>query len=75
MNNAFVLRMSDALAARVRAEAGDDAAAQVARLYALAYGRPPDAEELAAGEAFVREHGLAGLGRVVFNSNEFVYVD
>jgi hypothetical protein len=75
MNNAFVLRMSDRLADRAEAEAGDDVARQVERLYALAYGRAPDAEEIDAAATLAREHGLAALGRVVFNSNEFLYVD
>jgi hypothetical protein len=75
MNNSFVLRMSERLAERVSSEAGEDAAAQVARLYALAYGRSPDADELESSVAFVREHGAAALARVAFNSNEFLYVD
>jgi hypothetical protein len=75
MNNSFVLRMSERLAERVRADAGEDTAAQAKRLYLLAYGRPPEADELDGASTFARQHGLAALARVAFNSNEFLYVD
>ena len=35
----------------------------------------PAAHTLPLPRANVREHGLAALGRVIFNSNEFLYVD
>jgi mono/diheme cytochrome c family protein len=66
-------------ALRVVSEAGPDSAAQVAHAYRLALARPPTPEEsrdalefLAAEE---RATGLEGLCRVLFNLNEFVYID
>ena len=81
MNNSFVLRMSKRFAERLQTEAAETdgaeqgAASQVRRAYQLAFGRAPDDEELSAATEFVAEHGLARLCRVIFNSNEFLYVD
>jgi hypothetical protein len=41
----------------------------------LCYARQPDETELAALVPFTTEHGAAELCRVLFNSNEFLYVD
>ncbi len=73
-NSRFVIDQADALAARARAEAGDDPEAQVRRVYQLAYGRAPGPEELADALAVVAEHRLATLCRAVFNSNEFLFI-
>ncbi len=75
LNNTFVLRMADRFAERLRKEAGDGAAQQVARAYELAYSRPVTLAETAAAQRVVREHGLPVLCRAIFNSNEFVFVD
>jgi hypothetical protein len=75
LNNSFMLRMADHFAERAQREAGDDLQRQIARAYALAYSRQPETDELATLELFVKEHGLAALCRVIFNSNEFLYVD
>jgi hypothetical protein len=75
LNNALVLRTADDFAGRLRREAGANVDRQVCQAYLLAYGRPPDADELALARAVVRQHGLAVLARALFNSNEFLYVD
>jgi hypothetical protein len=75
LNDSFLLRMSERFADRLRDEAGDDLAAAVDRACRLAYARPAAADELAALGEFATEHGLAALARVIFNSNEFVYID
>ncbi|MEO1999373.1 MAG: DUF1553 domain-containing protein, partial [Planctomycetaceae bacterium] len=75
MNNAFVLRMADRCAARVRQDAGADAIAQADRLFRIAYGRAPGRAESQRVASFITDHGLPALCRVVFNSNEFVYAD
>lgn len=74
-NNAFVLRMADAMAARIEREAGDDLAQRVDRAYWLAVSRRASDEERQAVGGFVQRHGLAALCRVLLNSNEFMYVD
>ncbi|MBA4187793.1 MAG: hypothetical protein C0467_07215 [Planctomycetaceae bacterium] len=74
-NHKFTLDMADALAARAKTDAGPESDAQLRRIFALAYGRPPTAEELSTAEKVVRTHGLRALCRAVLNSNEFLYVD
>jgi hypothetical protein len=71
-NSRFTVEEAAAFAARVRAEAGSDAATQVRRAYRLALGRDPEADELIEVVPVVREHGLPALGRALFNSNEFL---
>jgi hypothetical protein len=75
MNNSFVLRMADCFAERLQTECGDDTAAQVGRAYELVYSRPPKPEEQAEAVQFVGDHGLPALCRVLFNTNEFLYVE
>lgn len=75
LNNSFVLRMADAFAARVEAEAGELPGLQVRQVFLRALARTPEQSEQTACEQLVREHGLAALCRVVFNSNELLYVD
>ncbi len=75
LNDVFVLRTSRAFAARVQAEVPANAPAQVERAYLLAYARAPSQEEQDLATQFVEQHGLAALCRVLFNSNEFLYVD
>jgi mono/diheme cytochrome c family protein len=74
LNNSFVLRQAEALAARVQKEAGPDLDRQVDRSYRLAFGRPPSAAERDRAAAFVRAYGLAAFCRVLFNAGEFLYV-
>ncbi len=75
LNNSFVLRMADGLAERVRGDAGDDVPSQTRQAFVLAYSREPTGPELDVATRFVASHGLPALCRVLFNSNEFLYVD
>ncbi len=75
MNTSFVLRMSDKFAERLQAEAGDDARAQAARGIQLAFGRAARDEELALTGEFIGRNGLPAFCRVLFNSNEFLYIN
>ena len=73
-NSNFTLETSAALAARVQAETGNDVALQIQRTYLLTLSREPTPDERQAIEPVVREHGLATLCRVLFNSNEFLFM-
>lgn len=75
LNDSFMLRMSDQFAERLHREAGDDPAKQASLAYRLAFGRAPTALEQSAAQALASEHGLAALARVLFNANEFLYLD
>lgn len=74
MNHSFTLDMAQALAKRVESDAGDDIAAQVARLYELCYERKASSEEATTCRQFIAEHSLQSLCRVMLNSSELIYV-
>jgi hypothetical protein len=89
LNSTFLAEQARACADRLIRERGTDPRADVRRLFALALGRPPDAEEEATALAYLartrRElsvhsaesyrQALALLCKAVLNLNEFVYVD
>ncbi len=75
LNNGFMLAQAQRMAARVLREAGTDPGAQIEHAVRLSLGRSPGAEERDRLAAFVREHGLANACRVLFNLNEFSFVD
>ncbi len=61
------------LAARLEAEA-NTVEAQLQRAFELTLGRAATAGELADFTAHARLHGLANCCRLLFNSNEFLFV-
>ena len=73
-NSRFTIVQSEALAARVKKEAGENVAEQIRRAYQLSLNRDPSAEELRDTEPVIRQHGLATLCRAIFNSNEFLFL-
>ena len=73
-NSPFVNDEAIAFAKRVAADVGDDTNRQIAHVFQLPLARKPTiTESLAAGDT-VRDHGLATLCRVLFNSNEFLFL-
>jgi mono/diheme cytochrome c family protein len=74
LNGPFVVEQANFLAERIAAEAGDNGQSQVKHAFRLVLLREPSAEELAAGEQLVRQHGLASFCRAIFNANELLYV-
>ena len=72
-NSRFTIEQSDAFAARVMSDAGDDVNAQLRRAYQLAYSRDPTAAEITDAEQIVKDFGLSTLCRALFNSNEFIF--
>ncbi len=55
MNSEFVVDQTEAMADRIRAEAGDDPAAQFTLAWRLAFARPPTDTERNSGTAFLTE--------------------
>ena len=70
MNSSFVVEQSSLIAERARAEAGDDAAARVGRVFELLLAREPDADELRACLGVE----LPLVCRSLINSNEFAFL-
>jgi hypothetical protein len=74
LHSRFVLQCCDAMAARLKTEAGADPAEQTALAFRLVFNRPPTDAERAGGAALLRDHGAAALARALFNSNEFLFI-
>jgi hypothetical protein len=79
MNDPFVTNVAKSVASRVGNEAGNDDAARIRRLYALAFGRPPTGSELDLGLQLLtpaaKSLALERYCHLILCSNEFVYVD
>ena len=73
LNNPFVLRQCEHLSARV-APAGD-LKKQIEQVYQLTLNRPPTKAELKKLLPFAEKNGMPSLCRLIFNTNEFVFVD
>jgi hypothetical protein len=73
-NNPFMLRMAEHLAER--SGSGEmTLAGKVRREVRLVLERDPRADEQRMYEGYASRHGLANLARVLFNTNEFLFVD
>ena len=72
LNSNFALQQSAFLAERLKKDAGDDAAKQIQRAFALMFQRDATADEVSASVALVNQHGLPALCRALYNSNEFI---
>ncbi|MCC7375893.1 MAG: DUF1553 domain-containing protein [Verrucomicrobiales bacterium] len=76
LNSQLTIAMSRHFAQRVVADTGqDDINAQVRRAFHLAVQRPPTGAEASDIATYCRAHGLPATCRLLFNLNEFVYVD
>ncbi len=73
-NNRFVLHHARALARRAET-AADTPAAQVGRMVQWTWQRDPTAEEEAEFVELAARHGLEPVARVLFNSDDFLFVD
>lgn len=73
-NSPFVNDQAAAFANRVVKETGNDSRQQVTRAFQLAFGRQPNPVETKAAVATAETHGLPTLCRVLFNSNEFLFI-
>jgi hypothetical protein len=74
LNDAFMVREARAFARRVESLGGSPEA-QVDNAFVLALGRPPRPSERDALAAYARKHGLANACRLLFNTNEFLFID
>ncbi len=74
LNNPFMIKQAEYFALRVQAQE-KETPRQVDAAYRLAFGRAPSDRERAALAAYVERHGLANGCRLLFNANEFLFVD
>lgn len=73
LNDPLLLVMSKNLAERVKSQ--PDVSQQVKLAVKLVLQRDPSAEEVKSLSAYVEKHGLEQLGRLLWNLNEFTFVD
>ena len=66
--------LSKRFAKRIAKEAGEAPRKQIARAYAWTFGRKPQQEETKEALAYLQEHGLPALCRILFNANEFLFL-
>jgi hypothetical protein len=74
-NNTFMEKCAGQFAGRIRRESGEDRSRQIERAWRLAFARPPYDREARLAAGFVAQHGLDQLCLVLFNANEFLFVD
>jgi Protein of unknown function (DUF1553)/Protein of unknown function (DUF1549)/Planctomycete cytochrome C len=73
-NDLFMVRQSREFASRLEHDEADPGARIVAA-YRLALGREPHDDERHALAAYATKHGLAHACRLLWNTNEFVFID
>ncbi|HEV3116681.1 MAG TPA: PSD1 and planctomycete cytochrome C domain-containing protein [Gemmataceae bacterium] len=74
LNDPFMLKQAECFAERLqRTVAG--VPEQIDAAYHIALGRPASAEEVRSLTEYARSYGLANACRLLFNLNEFVFVD
>ena len=73
-NDLFMVRQSQELAHRLERCSGEPRARIVAA-FRLVLARDPDANELGELSDYATKHGLAQACRLLFNTNEFIFVD
>jgi hypothetical protein len=74
LNDPFMIRQAEFFAERL-GKVSADVDRQVEAAYRQALGRPPHGEEREALAGYARKHGLANTCRLLFNMNEFVFID
>jgi hypothetical protein len=75
LNGTLANELAAAFAERLRKEAGETPAAQVALAYRLAAGREPTAKEKELAVTFLKTGALKEFALAVFNLNAFLYVN
>jgi Protein of unknown function (DUF1553)/Protein of unknown function (DUF1549) len=74
LNDPFMIDQAEHFADRLKAISRDPEK-QMDAAYRLCFGRQPTSDERAGLVAFVRKHGLAGACRLLWNTNEFLFID
>ena len=75
MNSDFANNQAAAFASRLRESVNADPAAYVETAWLFALGRPPTDAERATALDYLARNSLERLCLLLFNMNEFVYVD
>jgi hypothetical protein len=74
LNDPFMVRQAEHFAAQLKRSC-DDPVKQIDMAFKLAFGRLPSPDERNAVVSHAKKHGLANTCRLLFNANEFVFID
>jgi hypothetical protein len=74
LNDPFILRQSEHFARRLEG-LGGDLEGRIRAAFALVLNRPPTSDEAREWAEYATRHGLANFGRMLLNSNEFLFVN
>lgn len=74
LNNPFMVRMAERFAERVT-PLGASNKVRLAAAWRMAFARQPADDELAPLVEYADRRGLANACRLIFNLNEFVFID
>src|SRR5258706_9342910 len=74
LNDPFMVRQAGYFADRLR-RASNDPGSQIDLAFQLALGRWPTSGERAAITAYSHRHGLPSACRLIFNLNQFTFID
>jgi hypothetical protein len=74
LNDPFIMKQAECFAERLR-NISPEADRQIEAAYLLALGRLPRSDEKNALLEYVKKHRLANACRLLFNTNEFVFID
>jgi hypothetical protein len=74
LNDPFMIKQAECFAERLRT-ISPDPGRQIEAAYRLALGRMPKSYEKNALIEYAAKHGLANACRLLFNTNEFVFID
>ncbi|MFN7936531.1 MAG: PSD1 and planctomycete cytochrome C domain-containing protein [Bryobacteraceae bacterium] len=75
MNSEFAGQQAMHFAARIRKIAGDDQQAAINAAWQIAFGRDPSPSERNIAQQYLSAHSLDRFTLLLFNMNEFLYVD
>ncbi|MCH2026792.1 MAG: DUF1553 domain-containing protein, partial [Verrucomicrobiales bacterium] len=70
LNNNFMVKMSERFAERISGNSDP-----VRTAFELAFSRVPSMDELVLLRSYAQRHGLAATCRIIFNLNEFSFID
>jgi mono/diheme cytochrome c family protein len=74
LNNALMVRQAEHFAKRIEAMA-PDAPGRIAAAFRLAFDRRPTDEEASLLAAYAQKNGLPNTCRLIYNMNEFIFID
>jgi hypothetical protein len=74
LNNKFNLAMAQKFSESLQ-QSSTDITSQVRTAFSRMIGRLPTTQEQSELEQYAREHDLENLCRILFNLNEFIYLD